>query len=193
MSARHVFGLTVLLVTAAGCTENVTSISPTTVAEGGAAFKLTVLGSGFASGDTVQWNGSSRSTAYVSTTELIAQINAADIAATGSAAITVTNPAAAALGTSGTSGSSGSNTETLSIVAPSVDATAYQIDPAHDGAMDFGSGSVSFPTSSSWHVNIGDFRRLPAVGSRPVQWRHGLGPGRDLGYRRRIRGCGLRQ
>ena len=29
MSARHVFGLTVLLVSIAGCTENVTSISPT--------------------------------------------------------------------------------------------------------------------------------------------------------------------
>jgi outer membrane protein assembly factor BamB len=159
MPARHVFGLTVLLITIAGCTENVTSISPTSVAEAGPAFKLTVLGSGFASGDTVQWNGSNRSTAYVSTTELIAQINAADIAATGNASIAVTNPAAATLGTSGTSGTSGSgsNTETISIVAPSVDATAYQIDPAHDGAMSFGSsyGSVSFPTSAAWHVNIG--------------------------------------
>lgn len=156
MSARRVFGLTVLLATVAGCTENVTAISPTSVAEGGAAFKLTVLGSGFASGDTVQWNGSNRSTTYVSTTELIAQINEADIAATGSASIIVTNPAATAIGTSSTSGtSSGSNTETISIVAPSVDATAYQLDPAHDGAMTFGSGSVSFPTSAAWHVSIG--------------------------------------
>jgi outer membrane protein assembly factor BamB len=156
MSARHVFGLTVLLATVTGCTENVTSISPTSVAEGGAAFKLTVLGSGFASGDTVQWNGSNRSTAYVSTTELIAQINEADIAATGSASITVTNPAATALGTSSTSGTpSGSNTETISIVAPTGDANAYQIDPAHDGAVDFSSGTVNFPPPSSWHVNIG--------------------------------------
>ncbi len=154
MSARHVFGVTVLLAGIAGCTENVTSISPTSVAESGPAFKLTVLGSRFSSGDTVQWNGSNRSTTYVSTTELIAQINAADIAATGNASITVTNPSAAAFGTSSTSGS-GSNTETLSIVAPSVDATAYQIDPAHDGAMSFSSGSVSFPTSAAWHVNIG--------------------------------------
>ncbi|HTV77307.1 MAG TPA: PQQ-binding-like beta-propeller repeat protein [Steroidobacteraceae bacterium] len=155
MPARHVFGLSVLLVTVAGCTENVTSISPTSVAEAGPAFKLTVLGSGFASGDTVQWNGSNRSTTYVSTTELIAQINAADIAATGNASITVTNPAAAALGTSSTSGSSGSNTETLSIVAPTGDANAYQIDPAHDGAATLASGTVSFPPPSSWHVNIG--------------------------------------
>jgi outer membrane protein assembly factor BamB len=158
MSARHVFGLTILAVTVAGCTENVTSISPATVAQAGPAFKLTVLGSGFSSGDSVQWNGSNRATTYVSATELIAQINAADIASTGNASITVTNPSAAALGTSGSSGNSGngSNTETLSIVAPTGDANAYQIDPAHDGAATLASGTtVSFPPPSSWHVNIG--------------------------------------
>jgi outer membrane protein assembly factor BamB len=158
MSARHVFGLTILAVTVAGCTENVTSISPTTVAAAGPAFKLTVLGSGFSSGDSVQWNGSNRSTTYVSATELIAQINAADIESTGNASITVTNPSAAALGTSGTSGTSGSgsNTESVSIIAPTGDANAYQIDPAHDGAAALASGTtVSFPPPSSWHVNIG--------------------------------------
>jgi outer membrane protein assembly factor BamB len=160
MSARHVFGLTILLATVSGCTENVTSVSPTSVAEGGPAFKLTVLGSGFSSGDAVQWNSSNRATTYVSTTELIAQINAADIAATGSASITVTNPAAAVFGTSSTSGTSGtsgssSNTQTVSIVAPSVDATNYQIDPMHDGAMTFSSGSVSFPSAATWHVSLG--------------------------------------
>jgi outer membrane protein assembly factor BamB len=157
MSARHVLGLTLLAVSVAGCTENVTSVSPASVVEGGPAFKLTVLGSGFGSGDTVQWNSSNRSTTYVSATELVAQINAADIAATGSASITVTNPAAAALGTSSTSGtsSSGSNTETVSIVAPTGDENAYQIDPAHDGAIDFSSSTVTLPPPSSWHVNIG--------------------------------------
>ncbi len=157
MSARHVLGLTVLAVSVAGCTENVTSVSPTSVVAASPAFKLTVLGSGFSSGDTVQWNGSSRTTTYVATTELIAQINAADIAATGSASISVTNPSAAALGTSSTSGtsSSGSNTETVSIVAPTGDANAFQIDPAHDGAVTLATGSVSFPTSASWHVSLG--------------------------------------
>ncbi|HUA24312.1 MAG TPA: PQQ-binding-like beta-propeller repeat protein [Steroidobacteraceae bacterium] len=157
MSARRVFGLTVLAVTVAGCTQNVTSISPTTVTAGTSAFDMTVLGSGFSSGDAVQLNGSNRSTTYVSATELIAQINAADVASAGSASITVTNPSAAALGTTSTSGtsSSGSNTETLSIVAPTGDANAYQIDPAHDGAATLASGTVTFPPPSSWHVNIG--------------------------------------
>ncbi|MFZ0551307.1 MAG: PQQ-binding-like beta-propeller repeat protein [Steroidobacteraceae bacterium] len=163
MSARHVFGLTVLLVTVAGCTENVTSISPTTVVAGGPAFKLTVVGTGLSSGDTVQWNGSNRTTTYVSTTELTAQINAADIAAAGTASVTVTNPDSAVFGSSITSSTStttgtssgSSNTETITIVAPSEDATNYQIDPAHDGAVTFSSGSVSFPTSATWHVNLG--------------------------------------
>jgi outer membrane protein assembly factor BamB len=156
MTVRQVC-LLILLGSVAGCTENLTSISPTSVVAAGPAFKLTVLGSGFGSGDTVQWNGSNRATTYVSTTELIAQINEADIAAAGSASITVTNPTSASFGTPGTSGTSGSssNTGTVSIVAPSGDATAYQIDPAHDGAIALASGSVSFPTSSTWQVNLG--------------------------------------
>ena len=40
-------------------------------------------------------------------------------------------------------------------MAPSGDANAYQIDPAHDGAVDFSSSTVTFPPPSSWHVNIG--------------------------------------
>lgn len=137
-----------MLLAAAGCTTKVTSVSPASVAEAGPAFKLTVLGSGFGQGSTVQWNGSGRATTYVSATELIAQINAADIAATGSASVTVTDPVAAAVTTG-----NASNAETVSIVPPSADATAYQIDPAHDGAMAF--NSVSFPSASAWHASIG--------------------------------------
>lgn len=146
----------ILLGLVAGCTANVTSVSPTSVAAAGPAFKMTVLGSGFTSGSTVQWNGTDRTTTYVSAKELLAQINAADIAAAGSASITVTNPNSIG-GTSGSSGSSGSssavsNAKTINIVAPSVDATAYQIDPAHDGAMTF--NSVSFPSSPTWRVSL---------------------------------------
>ena len=157
MSARHVFALTVLAATVAGCTEKVTSISPATVTVGNSAFDMTVLGSGFSSGDAVQLNGSNRSTTFVSATELVAEINAADVASAGSASITVTNPSAAALGSTSSSGTSGSgsNTETLTISAPSGDANAYQIDPAHDGANDFSNSTVTFPPPSSWHVNIG--------------------------------------
>lgn len=140
--------LAILLGLAAGCTSTVSSVSPPAVTAGGHAFKMTVLGSGFTSGSTVQWNGANRTTTYVSATELLAQINEADIAATGSAAITVTNPAA----TSATS-STASNAKTISIVAPSTDASDFQIDPAHDGAVTF--SSVSLPSASAWNVSLG--------------------------------------
>jgi outer membrane protein assembly factor BamB len=145
-----------LLGIMAGCTANVSSVSPTSVAAAGPAFKMTVLGSGFTSGSKVQWNGTDRTTTYVSAKELLAQINATDIATAGSASITVTNPnsiggSSNASGTGGSS-SAASNTKTISIVAPSVDATAYQIDPLHDGAMTF--NSVSFPSSPTWRVNL---------------------------------------
>jgi len=140
--------LAFLLATLAGCTTSVGSVSPTSVAAGGPAFKLTVLGSGFSKGSTVQWNGGNRTTTYVSATELVAQINAADISATGSASVTVTDP----LATTGTS-SSTSGTKTINIVTPSTDAAAYQIDPAHDGAITL--GTVSFPSTRDWTANLG--------------------------------------
>jgi outer membrane protein assembly factor BamB len=150
------------LAVIAGCAPTVSSVSPPSVAAGSPAFTMTVLGTGFSSGSTVQWNGSPRSTQYVSTTELLAQVNAADIAGTGNASITVTNAQSiggiSGAGSSSTSGSAGgsttqSNAKAISIVPRPVDATAYQIDPAHDGAMSF--GSVSFPAAATWRVGIG--------------------------------------
>ena len=72
------------------------SLSLSTVTAGGAAFSLTVNGSGFVFGATVQWNGSSLATTFVSSTQLTAQVPASDIAAVGSANVTVLNPGSAA-------------------------------------------------------------------------------------------------
>ena len=69
------------------------SMSPTTAVSGGAPFTLTVNGTNFASGFTVQWNGSSRPTTFVSATQLTAAIPSSDIAASGTAQVTVLNPA----------------------------------------------------------------------------------------------------
>ncbi|MBI1765149.1 MAG: hypothetical protein HYR56_27370, partial [Acidobacteria bacterium] len=69
----------------------VTSISPTTTQAGGAAFTLTVNGSGFVSESVVRWNGEARPTTFVSGTQLTAQITAADIANAGTASVTVFN------------------------------------------------------------------------------------------------------
>ncbi len=68
-------------------------LSPTATAVGGPAFTLTVGGSNFVSSSVVRWNGSDRPTAFVSSSQVTAQISAGDIAATGTAAITVFSPA----------------------------------------------------------------------------------------------------
>jgi len=66
-----------------------TTLSPSSATAGGAAFTLTVNGSDFVNGSVVRWNGSDRATTYVSSTQLTASINAADIATTGTVAVTV--------------------------------------------------------------------------------------------------------
>jgi hypothetical protein len=69
----------------------VTSILPSTVTAGGAAFSLTVNGSGFTSASKVLVNGAERVTTFVSATQLTAQILASDILAVGNASISVTD------------------------------------------------------------------------------------------------------
>jgi hypothetical protein len=66
---------------------------PTSAAPGGPAFTLTVHGSGFVSASVVNWNGSPRTTTFVSPGEVTAAIPASDIATATTAAVTVTNPA----------------------------------------------------------------------------------------------------
>jgi hypothetical protein len=70
-----------------------TNLNPESATEGDEAFLLTVTGTNFVAGSTIQWNGSSRLTTFVSATELTAQINAVDVAGPGAANITVVNPA----------------------------------------------------------------------------------------------------
>jgi len=71
----------------------ITGLNPPSATPGGPAFTLTVNGTNFVNGSVVRWNGSNRATTYVSSTQLTASITAADIAAPGTASITVLNPA----------------------------------------------------------------------------------------------------
>ena len=71
----------------------ITSLSPPSATHGGAGFTLTVNGTGFVNTSVVNWAGSPRATTYVSSTEITATINAADIAKAGSYKVTVVNPA----------------------------------------------------------------------------------------------------
>lgn len=75
------------------------SIAPSSATVGGPAFTLTVNGSNFVSGATVRWNGAARSTTFVSSTQVRAAIPAGDIAAAGTAQVSVANPSGSATGT----------------------------------------------------------------------------------------------
>jgi len=70
----------------------ITSLSPSLVVVGSASFTLVVNGTGFAPVSTVQWNGSPRTTNFVSGARLTAVISASDVAAQGTAQVTVTTP-----------------------------------------------------------------------------------------------------
>ncbi|MBI3940727.1 MAG: hypothetical protein HY315_07820, partial [Acidobacteria bacterium] len=74
------------------------------------AFTLAVNGSGFVSGSVVRWNGAARTTSFINANRLTASIAAADVAAAGSATVTVFNPAP---------GGGTSNGRSFTITAPS--------------------------------------------------------------------------
>ncbi len=74
-------------------TPSIQSLSPAAAAVGGAPFTLTVSGDKFVSASVVRWNGSNRPTTFVSATQLRATIGAADIAAPGTALVSVSTPA----------------------------------------------------------------------------------------------------
>jgi hypothetical protein len=82
---------------------------PGAAVPGGAGFTLTVNGAGFVSGAVVNWNGSPRSTTFVTGTMVQAQIPASDIAAAGTALVTIGNP---------TPGGGTSNVALFSITKP---------------------------------------------------------------------------
>ncbi len=69
-----------------------TSLSPGRAVTSGSSFTLSVRGTGFRNGLRVQWNGSDRTTTFVSTTELQATISAGDIGSNGVIVITVSDP-----------------------------------------------------------------------------------------------------
>jgi YVTN family beta-propeller protein len=74
----------------------VSALSPAQATAGGSSMFLSVTGTNFVSGATVQWNGSPRTTTFGNSTSLAVSITAADLAAAGSFAVTVVNPAPSA-------------------------------------------------------------------------------------------------
>jgi trimeric autotransporter adhesin len=72
------------------------SVNITTATHGAGNLRITVTGSNLVRGATVNWNGAPRSTTRTDATHLSVAIPASDLAAAGTASITITNPATAA-------------------------------------------------------------------------------------------------
>lgn len=75
-----------------------TSSSKTSIAVNSGNTTLTLSGSGFLPGAVALWNGSPRTTTFVSSSQLTVAISAADVASAGSETVTVQNPSSAASG-----------------------------------------------------------------------------------------------
>ena len=68
---------------------SLTSLSPTSVRAGSAGFDLMVTGTGFINGASVSFNGRTKPTTFVSTTQLRAAITSGDLATAGSATVSL--------------------------------------------------------------------------------------------------------
>ena len=123
----------------------INSLSPSCAPEGEQAFDLLLNGQNFAASSVVRWNGSNRPTTFVpSSSQLYAQIPASDIAAAGTAAITVFNPAP---------GGGSSNSQTFTITTGAIDPQSIAVSRsgkfayvANTGCSDAFAGYVSMYT-----------------------------------------------
>ena len=70
----------------------ITALVPQSVTAGSGSFVLQVTGNNFVPGSKVRWNGLDRVTTFVSATELLSSIMAADIATPGTVPVAVFNP-----------------------------------------------------------------------------------------------------
>lgn len=126
----------------------ITLLSPSSAIAGAAAFTLTVNGSNFDPAAQIQFNGAARSTTFISSTQLLAAINAADVAAAGTAIITVANPAnngGTSAGSTFFIGTTGGNGFAVSVISQAANDLLF--DPAHQVIM------LSVPSTAAAHAN----------------------------------------
>jgi outer membrane protein assembly factor BamB len=146
------------------------SVFPSIITAGGGDFTLTAVGLSFAPNAIIQWNGTALATSQVSSSVLRAAVPAADIATSGSASITVQN-------SSGAGGTS--SARPVGIQNPAPDAVAVQITPDHAGAISF--KSMSFPTLSTWSVDLGGQPSYALIADGKVFVTVKVGPGSATG------------
>jgi hypothetical protein len=125
------------------------TISPASATAGSNAITLTVTGSDFVAASEVDWNGTALNTTYVSAAQLTATIPASDLATTGTASVTVVNPAPGG-------GTSGALTFTINPSNPLPTLSALSPPSALAGATGFtltvtGGGFVAGASVVQWN------------------------------------------
>ncbi len=113
-------------------------------APAGDPVQLWVVGTDFVSSSVVRWNGSDRPTTMDAINGLVAQISASDVAAAGTAAVTVFNPG---------SGGGSSSPSTFTITAGAVDPQSIAVDPAGKFAYVASSGCDAQGFVSMYTIN----------------------------------------
>jgi hypothetical protein len=115
---------------------------PGVATPGGPAFTLTVNGSMFVSGATVDWNGQPLKTTFISLSQLTAAVPAADIATASTASITVANPGTAVV----------SNTVFFEVTNPESTVYYYKDEPGYPAEV----GTAGAPAGVPLTMTAGD-------------------------------------
>ena len=124
----------------------INSLSPSSATAGAAAFTLTVNGTNFVSGATVNWGGTALTTTYVSPSQLTASVPASLIATAGAVSVTVTT-------------SGGTSAATFTIVEPILSSallfvpmTPCRVADTRNATGPFGGPSIAGETTRSFVI-----------------------------------------
>ncbi len=134
----------------------VRQLAPSAATTGGSPFLLTVYGSNFVPGCVVRWNGASRATSFVSTTRLDVAVLATDLAAAGTAQVTVVNPSPVG----GTSNSL-NFTVAASVTLPSVPGNGTINNAGFTAGMAVAPGSIAASFGSALAAGNTTYTTLP--------------------------------
>lgn len=122
---------------------SIISLNPASVNAGSNNFTITVNGNNFISASQIQWNGTPLSTVYVNSGQLTATINSALVTNSGTANISVFNPAPGG-------GTSPSTVFTITAVGNNPIPSLISISP---NAVTAGSGSFTITASGTNFIN----------------------------------------
>ena len=126
----------------------IVSVSPTAIQTGTGSATLSITGNNFISASAITWNGTVRSTNYISSTLISTQLTLADLQSPVTVTVAVVNPAP---------GGGTSNLVTVTIQSPNPQPTAYSMAPtsatAGDPAFTLRVNGSNFMASSTLNWN----------------------------------------